>query len=85
MSHTAPPPLILSIPDAASVTGLTHWQLRHAINTGELTAIRLGRRIFVPVIELGAAFGLTVADIQAAAARLHDAEREADAARGAAA
>lgn len=85
MRAPAPPPLVLSINDAASVTGLTHWQIRHAINAHGLTVARLGRRIFVPVAELAAAFGLDASAVGTAAARLHAAETEALTSQGEAA
>jgi hypothetical protein len=40
-------PTLLKIPDAARLLGLTPWQLRAVIATGELPILRIGKRIYV--------------------------------------
>ena len=39
--------LLLNLPAASSVVGLTTWQLRALIANGELPCVRVGKRLYV--------------------------------------
>jgi hypothetical protein len=39
--------LLLNLPDASSASGLTVWQLRGLIASGELPVVRVGKRLYV--------------------------------------
>ncbi|NYG05709.1 excisionase family DNA binding protein [Phycicoccus badiiscoriae] len=42
-------PIAVSVKEASGLTGLSEYELRQAINRGELPAKRRGRRVLVPV------------------------------------
>ncbi len=44
--------LAMPLNEAAAAIGLSHWTLRKAINSGQLKAMRVGRRILVSPKEL---------------------------------
>lgn len=46
--------LSVSVKDAAALTSFSDYEIRNAINKGELPVIRRGRRIAIPVPELTA-------------------------------
>ncbi|PYU02465.1 MAG: DNA-binding protein [Acidobacteria bacterium] len=39
--------ILLDLPAAASVSGLTVWQLRGLIATGEIPVVRVGRKLYL--------------------------------------
>jgi hypothetical protein len=39
--------LLLDLPDASSVSGLTVWQLRGLIASGELPVVKVGRKLYL--------------------------------------
>jgi excisionase family DNA binding protein len=39
--------LLLNLPAASSVVGLTTWQLRGLISNGEIPVVRVGRKLYV--------------------------------------
>ena len=39
--------LLLDLPGASSVAGLTIWQLRGLIATGEIPIVRVGRKLYL--------------------------------------
>jgi excisionase family DNA binding protein len=39
--------LLLDLPAASSVSGLTIWQLRGLISTGEIPVVRVGRKLYL--------------------------------------
>jgi excisionase family DNA binding protein len=39
--------MLLNIPEAAALAGLTIWQIRGLIATGELKIVRVGRKFYV--------------------------------------
>jgi hypothetical protein len=39
--------LLLNLPDASSVSGLTVWQLRGLIASGELPVVRVGKKLYL--------------------------------------
>jgi len=45
-------PLTISVRDAASLLGLTHWTLRKYIRTGKIHTVRIGRRVLIEPSEL---------------------------------
>jgi excisionase family DNA binding protein len=45
--HTAVNPLLLDIPGASSVLGITIWQLRGLIANGELPVVKVGRKLYL--------------------------------------
>jgi excisionase family DNA binding protein len=46
-SVIALPALLLNLPAASSITGLTIWQLRGLIASGELPVVRVGRKLYL--------------------------------------
>ena len=40
-------PLSVSVRDAAAMTSLSEYEIRNAVNKGELPAVRRGRRIVI--------------------------------------
>jgi len=47
-----PQPLAMSLKDAASTLGVSHWHLRHLIKLGRLAHVRIGRRVVIESAEL---------------------------------
>ena len=47
MNAQQPSPLSVSVADAAAMTSFSQYEIREAINAGELPAIRRGRRIAI--------------------------------------
>lgn len=43
-----PTPLSVSVRDAAGATSLSEYEIRQAINKGELPAVKRGRRLVIP-------------------------------------
>lgn len=41
------PSLLLDLPAASTVSGLTVWQLRGLIANGELPVVRVGRKLYL--------------------------------------
>jgi excisionase family DNA binding protein len=48
MTPTNSTPLSVSVRDAAAATSFSEYEIRQAINRGELTAVRRGRRLAIP-------------------------------------
>lgn len=42
-----PDSLLLNLPAASSVVGLTTWQLRGLITAGEIPVVRVGKKLFL--------------------------------------
>ncbi len=40
-------PFLLDLPAASSISGLTVWQLRGLIATGEIPVVRVGRKLYL--------------------------------------
>lgn len=49
-----PTALSISVRDAAALTSLSEYEVRNAINKGELQARRVGRRLVILVADLNA-------------------------------
>lgn len=47
MNHPNPTPIGLSVRSAAELSSLSEWEIRDAINKGEIPAVRRGRRIVI--------------------------------------
>jgi excisionase family DNA binding protein len=47
-----PQTLAMSLKDAASALGVSHWHLRHLIKLGLLGHVRIGRRVVIENVEI---------------------------------
>lgn len=49
---TKPDPLLLNVPAAASLLGITSWQLRGLIASKEIPVVKIGRKLFLRKVTL---------------------------------
>lgn len=54
IQKTAPQGRVISVPEAAKILGIGRRQAYRAVQDGEIPAVRIGRRILVPLSKLNA-------------------------------